>query len=448
MNGARALALLLGSLGILACRSESFVCESDEGCQLETLQGFCEPSGHCSFPDMDCESGRRYGENAPSAIAGVCVGGGPGSSTGQDNASSSTGPGASTGGTTTDASSSTAHGSSSSTDALESSGTSTDPTPSNYVFVSSQSVSLGPTIVEDADALCNELAAQAELPGTYVAWLSTDEVSALSRLDGSRGWRRPDGKPVVDRPADLSQGGLLFPPVLDETGATLRTVALVTGTGGGGSATTSRNCNNWTQFDGGVTAAGRSGSLFPQWTDTGNVGCGTKSAHVYCFGTDLDEPLQFAPSQGRVAFTTVTMVPGDEGLAAYDALCEAEAEAAKLDGTFLAVVATSRGSALGRFDLDGLPWVNTAGVPLDSTAAATAVSAQFDTAPSFSANGVPLSDGYWTGATSPSSSASHNCGDWTTLSSGRYHPTTATEPWDFQNTAGCSNLRRILCFEE
>lgn len=62
-------------LATTGCRTEAFSCQTDDGCRLETLQGFCEPSGYCSFPDEDCDSGWRYGENGPSAIAGECVGG-------------------------------------------------------------------------------------------------------------------------------------------------------------------------------------------------------------------------------------------------------------------------------------------------------------------------------------------------------------------------------------
>jgi hypothetical protein len=46
-----------------------------------------------------------------------------------------------------------------------------------------------------ADALCMKLAANAnpKLSGKYVAWLSTRDVSASSRLGSASGWVRTDG---------------------------------------------------------------------------------------------------------------------------------------------------------------------------------------------------------------------------------------------------------------
>ena len=35
--------------------------------------GACQPSGYCSFPDTDCDSGQAYGNAAPPSLAGECV---------------------------------------------------------------------------------------------------------------------------------------------------------------------------------------------------------------------------------------------------------------------------------------------------------------------------------------------------------------------------------------
>ena len=50
-----------------------YACVDDSQCQQDGRQGFCEPSGWCSFPDPDCDSKRRYGEWAGSGLAGSCV---------------------------------------------------------------------------------------------------------------------------------------------------------------------------------------------------------------------------------------------------------------------------------------------------------------------------------------------------------------------------------------
>jgi hypothetical protein len=47
-----------------------FLCQSNADC---SDQGICEANQRCSFPDEMCESGRRYGEYAPSQSANQCV---------------------------------------------------------------------------------------------------------------------------------------------------------------------------------------------------------------------------------------------------------------------------------------------------------------------------------------------------------------------------------------
>jgi hypothetical protein len=440
--------LLSLAAAIHGCRSESFACQSDADCTIETVQGFCEPSSYCSFPDDACPSGRRYGQNAPNPISGVCVGGDGGGSSSED-----TGIAPDTTPTTTlltSAGSSSSGGSSTSGVVDESSGTtSVEPPQTNYVFVSSVLVPLGPTIVDDADALCIQLAEDAGIPGRYVAWLSTETTSAVSRLEGARGWMRPDGRPVVDRPVDLTQGNFFYPPLLDETGAELRSGEILTGTEVDG-AVSNDACQSWTVFEKDDATVGRSGSTHVGWTDRGaTVSCDVASARVYCFGVDLDAPLEPQPVEGRAAFVTGSTVNADDGVAGFDALCQLEGEAAGLEGTFLAVVATSMHSAVGRFDLDGPPWVNTNGVPLAPSAAAAAVAVHFDAPPAFTASGQAVDGSYWTGAQSPSGDATGSCSDWTTTSGqGRSHPTSSTEAWDFGSAASCTNLRRILCFQE
>ena len=61
------------ALGAAACPSSAFECEADAQCLADGLSGLCEPSGYCSFPDGDCASGHRYGDNAPTGLAGECA---------------------------------------------------------------------------------------------------------------------------------------------------------------------------------------------------------------------------------------------------------------------------------------------------------------------------------------------------------------------------------------
>ncbi|MEX1367177.1 MAG: hypothetical protein AB1Z98_28880, partial [Nannocystaceae bacterium] len=66
------LALVAG--GQLGCRGgTSFQCESNDQCSQDGLSGTCQPTGYCSFPDLGCASGERYGELAAAGFAGYCV---------------------------------------------------------------------------------------------------------------------------------------------------------------------------------------------------------------------------------------------------------------------------------------------------------------------------------------------------------------------------------------
>lgn len=47
----------------------AFECESTAQC----TGGQCESNGFCSFPDGECESGKRFGEAAPAPVGGACV---------------------------------------------------------------------------------------------------------------------------------------------------------------------------------------------------------------------------------------------------------------------------------------------------------------------------------------------------------------------------------------
>lgn len=82
-----ALAATLAGSG---CGPSVFQCATSEDCAGRP-GGACEVTGHCSFPDDTCPSGRRYGEFAPTAYADACVDVEPGTSTSSDAGSASSG---------------------------------------------------------------------------------------------------------------------------------------------------------------------------------------------------------------------------------------------------------------------------------------------------------------------------------------------------------------------
>lgn len=60
---------LAGGCGV----PDRFACQSDVQCVTEMVQGRCEVEGVCSFPDLGCDSGLRFGDRA-GELAGMCVG--------------------------------------------------------------------------------------------------------------------------------------------------------------------------------------------------------------------------------------------------------------------------------------------------------------------------------------------------------------------------------------
>lgn len=66
-------ALLLAALTGCSIDNVPFECSADAECTFEGETGRCEGTGHCSFGDDGCASGRRYGELADADLAGACV---------------------------------------------------------------------------------------------------------------------------------------------------------------------------------------------------------------------------------------------------------------------------------------------------------------------------------------------------------------------------------------
>lgn len=58
------------ALWMAGCPAADQTCEADAECGAD---GQCEASGYCSFADETCDTGRRYGEQAPSGRSGECV---------------------------------------------------------------------------------------------------------------------------------------------------------------------------------------------------------------------------------------------------------------------------------------------------------------------------------------------------------------------------------------
>ncbi len=71
----RAVAIVVATALVVAVaclRTVSYQCSSDSFCQHNGVQGTCESTGFCAFPDTGCSSGMRYGTEGP--YSGQCVG--------------------------------------------------------------------------------------------------------------------------------------------------------------------------------------------------------------------------------------------------------------------------------------------------------------------------------------------------------------------------------------
>lgn len=301
--------------------------------------------------------------------------------------------------------------------------------PANLVFVTSTkhvAGSLGG--LAGADAICQARASAAGLPGTYVAWLSTTTVDARDRLGTARGWRRPDGLPFVDTQGALLNGRILYPAMVDETGARVPALGelVITNTVGEGTAATT-DCGGFASTAG-DTFMGIPAGTTRTWTEGDYrgqaVSCAT-AARLYCFGIDLNVAVATPQHEGPRAFIDRAEWWPAGGFANADARCQATATSFGLTGTFKALLASTTASAADRFDLSRPPWVRLDGVRLAASRAAF-MAAELDTSPSIFADGM-YDRGYpliWTGGAGTGTSrptdignATRSCMDWTDTTS-------------------------------
>jgi hypothetical protein len=158
------------------------------------------------------------------------------------------------------------------------------------VFVTStqQSGNLGG--LKGADDVCEVLAEDAGLPGTYMAWLSDTTGSPASRFTRATvPYVRVDGLSVADDWDDLTDGRLKRPINVTEQGQVLGPPTsnnwVRSNTTNSGERQTGRNdCENWINGSSG-TLFGNTGdaqSINAAWTNSGFQGCNT-SVRLYCF---------------------------------------------------------------------------------------------------------------------------------------------------------------------
>jgi hypothetical protein len=307
-----------------------------------------------------------------------------------------------------------------------------------FVTVATYAADLGSSAA--ADAICQDAADGASLGGAFVALLADSSRDHLDALAGSRGWVDLNGLPIADVPSDWVDGRMRFPLRRTEAGT------LVTGRVWFGSDV--MNCGDWTI--GGNVPAGATGQASSANLLTPTTPC-NDPAHLFCVEVGRTEPLPPIDESGRYIFvSTATWQPGG-GLASADALCAGEAASASLPGTYLAVLGSSAGGPLARFDIGGAPWRRVDGVRVAATAAAFAAQPAGDVYPSFvnlDAAGVPR-----TYVGSHVGSAAAHCQDWTSADPGQSAPSglfsdAAVDTFWTYGQAACDRTARILCAQE
>ena len=292
--------------------------------------------------------------------------------------------------------------------------------PANIVFTSSVAYTGNLGGLAGADALCDGLAANAGLPGVYVAWLSSSEENARDRLGAARGWVRTDGKPFADSVTSLIEGKqIFFPAGIDENGTSVIEYDSYAWTGSwqGNTAPFDDLCDDWwstsTETCPTIGSPG-AGAGNGAWSGGTCTAC-NNAARLYCMGVNTAVAIRPTPIAGRTAFiTSVAWIP-DEGRDQADAFCGSEAAAAGLSGSFLALLGTSTESAASRFDASGTTWVRTDGIALAATAADFFSQGRSDASMEYRADGQLSTRGAWTGSDMGLDAPGTNtCSDWST----------------------------------
>lgn len=288
----------------------------------------------------------------------------------------------------------------------------------NFVFITSTTYTGSMGGLAGADSNCQARATAGGLAGTYRAWLSSTTSNAITRLGTASGWVRPDGKPFTNSKTDLLNGKIDYALVLDENGADANGKTVRTATNPGtGMWNGSGSCLDWTDATAAnsTTTGNNSNGTFA-WSSNGSGSC-SGALPIYCFGIDRAATAVPAPQSAvRRAFVSAGSWIPNTGLAAADALCQSEATAATLTGTYRALLATTTASAASRYNPAGQAWARTDDVLLanSGTLFLGAATAYWDAALNVTASRAFTTPRVWAGAASVNTvgTAALTCANW------------------------------------
>ena len=255
----------------------------------------------------------------------------------------------------------------------------------------------------------------------------------------------------------LAAGKVFYPPVVSENAADLGIPSTAaSGTNADGTALAGGTCNDWTSTSGTTQGTGVPSGGSRAWTAAPFLSPCSGPFDLYCFEDSFNTPV-VAAAAGRIAFVSKGLfapAPG-KSRANADAICQSEAEAAGLPGSYLALLAVDGETPLARFSIDpGLPtWVRPDGVQVVTAAsqiASTRILAPIDVAAdkTYVAGGIT-----WTGSQGsnvPGDLAS-TCNNWgSTTGSGDGGQIEYTFLWanEYKSSIGCQGAARVFCFQK
>jgi hypothetical protein len=155
------------------------------------------------------------------------------------------------------------------------------------VFVTSTRHTAAMGGLAGADQICTDRAAEVGLPGTYVAWLSTDsQGNAVDRLTADSGpfIRTDDGAVIAHDIADLTDGELSV-PILTEAGTSLPEDSYAWTSTNDFGIRKGETCLDWTRDDIAEIQAKILGDINATtgWSFSTFAGCMEETHHIYCF---------------------------------------------------------------------------------------------------------------------------------------------------------------------
>lgn len=319
----------------------------------------------------------------------------------------------------------------------------------NRVFVDTGTYSGSLGGLAGADSICATAATNAGLAGTFIALLSTSNVNARDRLAGSRGWTLVDGTPIADTVESLFDQHALFNPIRLTAGGAPRVAAPWSGSSVNGKTSTA-TCLDWT--DGSFSEQGTSGDASSPRLGGYTTSCNNQWS-LYCFETGRVAFVAPPPRTGRVAFVSRYKRSSPDNIGTLDSVCQSEAAAAGLSGTFLVALTTSTASIASRFPADTRPWIRPDGTIVAKPTAALFQATLSSFVNQFADGQYVFEEAMWTGVSTSAEQTTGidaTCNDWSTAGATQ---STAGAP-DHANSnfwmgmgASCNNPYHVLCLE-